>query len=82
MTLTLEQFQKDAAPWLAKLKETGEPLVLLAGKDAFEVRPAGALSPEEALAELQKLLPKRTSSIITGDPEDIVHMDWSSEWRP
>ena len=82
MTLTLEQFQKDAEPWLAKLKQTGETLLLVAGEEKFEVRPASALSPDEALAELQKLLPKRASSIIGGDPEDIVHMDWSKEWRP
>ena len=30
--------------------------------------------------DLQKLLPKRT--IIVGDPGDLVHIDWSSEWRP
>ncbi len=80
MTLTLEQFQRDATPWLAKLKVSGEPLVLLAGKDAFEVRPAPALSPEQALSELEKLLPKR--DLIVGDPEELVHLDWSSEWRP
>ncbi len=80
MTLTLEQFQKDATPWLAKLKESDEPLVLLAGKDAFEVRRAAAHSPEQALRELEKLLPKR--DLIVGDPEELVHLDWSSEWRP
>jgi hypothetical protein len=30
--------------------------------------------------DLQKLLPKR--DIIVGDPDDLVHIDWSSEWRP
>ena len=80
MTLTQEQFQKDAIPRLAKLKESGEPLVLLAGKDAFEVRRATAHSPEQALRELEKRLPKR--DIIVGDPEELVHRDWSSERRP
>ncbi len=80
MTLTLEQFQKDAVPLLAKLKETGKTLLLVAGQEKFEVRPANAVSPEESLAELQKLLPKR--DIIVGDPEDLVHLDWSSEWSP
>ncbi len=80
MTLTLEQFQRDATPWLAKLKESGEPLVLLAGNDTFEVRPGPAFSPEQARRDLEKLLPKR--DIIVGDPEELVHLDWSSEWRP
>ena len=80
MTLTIEQFQKDAKPWLAKLKETGESLFLLSGREAYELRPAGPVSTDEAIRDFQKLLPKR--DIIVGDPEDLVHLDWSSEWRP
>jgi hypothetical protein len=79
MTLTLEQFQREAMPWLAKLKESSEPLVLLAGDDAFEVRSAPAPAPETGKGNLEKLLPKR--DIVSGDPEELVHFDWSSEWR-
>jgi hypothetical protein len=80
VTLTLDQFQKDALPWLAKLKKTGETLLIVAGEEKFEVRPAGTASPRETVGELEKALPKR--DIIVGDPEDLVHLDWSSEWRP
>ncbi len=80
MTLTLEQFQKDALPWLAKLNQTGETLMLVAGDRKFEVRPAPRPPSANAEVDLQKLLPKR--DIIIGDPEDLVHLDWSSEWRP
>ena len=73
MSITLEEFQKDAAPWLARMKKTGEPLHLVAGPEAFELRPVPA-------ADLATLLPKR--DIISGDPEELVHLDWSSEWRP
>lgn len=38
MIVTLEEFQKDAKPWLGKVTETGESLVLLSGQEAFEVR--------------------------------------------
>ena len=80
MTLMIEQFQKDAKPWLAKLKETGEPLLLLSGEEAYEVRSAGPIPANTSLCDLQKILPKR--DIIAGDPDDLVHIDWSSEWRP
>jgi len=80
MTLTIEQFQKDAMPWLAKLRQTGETLLLVAGDEAFELRPAGPLSTDKASRDFQNLLPKR--DIIVGDPEDLAHLDWSSEWRP
>jgi len=80
MTLMIEQFQKDAKPWLAKLKETGETLLLLSGEEAYEVRTAGPIPTKTLPCDLQRLLPKR--DIIVGDPEDLVHIDWSSEWRP
>ncbi len=80
MTLTIEQFQKDAKPWLEKMKETGETLVLLSGPEAYEVRSAGPAATAVARHDFKTLLQKR--DIIVGDPEELVHIDWSSEWRP
>jgi hypothetical protein len=80
MTLTIEQFQQNASYWLAKLKDTGESLFLLCGEEAYEVRTAGPVMSDSANADLAKMLPKR--DLIVGDPEDLVHIDWSSEWRP
>ena len=80
MTLTLEQFQKNAKPWLAQLQQTGEPLLLLAGEETYEVRTARPTPVGQTTCDLRKLLPKR--AIIVGDPDDLVHMDWSSEWCP
>jgi hypothetical protein len=34
---------------------------------------------EAAPAKLKKLI--RRENIIIGDPEDLVHMDWSQEWK-
>jgi hypothetical protein len=78
--LTLEQFQKDAKPWLAKLKETGETLLLIAGPESYELRSAGPVASDSGNRDLDKLLPKR--DLIDGDPESLVHLDWSSEWQP
>ena len=79
MTIALEEFQKDAQPWLARLRQTGESLLLMAGREAFELRPVP--SPTQPRATDEALpLPKR--DIIVGDPEELVHLDWSSEWRP
>jgi hypothetical protein len=79
MILTLEQFQKDAKPWLEKLKETGETLLLLAGPESYELRSAGPVATSAVSRDLVKLLPKR--DLIDGDPESLIHLDWSSEWR-
>lgn len=80
MTLTIEEFQKDAKPWLERMKETGETLVLLSGPEAFEVRSTGLADAVVARRNFKTLLPKR--DILVGDPEELVHIDWSSEWRP
>ena len=80
MTLTVEEFQKAAKPWLAKLKATGEPLFLLSDSDSFEVRPAEPAADGERLRKFENLFPER--DLIVGDPDDLVHMDWSKEWRP
>ena len=37
---------------------------------------AGAGSKGKGLANL----PQR--AFVNGDPEDLVHLDWSSEWKP
>ena len=79
MILTIEQFQKDAKPWLDKVKETGESLVLLSGPEAFEVRSVAPIASGAVIRDLEAI--PKTCSII-GDPEDLVHIDWSSEWRP
>jgi hypothetical protein len=35
---------------------------------------------EEDGSKLSRLV--RRDDVLTGDADDIVHMDWSSEWRP
>lgn len=79
MTVALEDFQKNAQPWLAQLKRTGEPLLLMAGRETFELRPVPS-APEPRATGDEVALPMR--DIIVGDPEELVHLDWSSEWRP
>jgi hypothetical protein len=79
MTVALEDFQKDAQPWLTRLKQTGETLFLMAGREAFELRPVQPPAQPSLTGE-ELRLPKR--DIIVGDPEELVHLDWSSEWRP
>lgn len=38
------------------------------------------IAPAESVDRLSRLKPHPDA--ITGDPEDLVHMDWSGEWRP
>jgi hypothetical protein len=66
MTLTMEQFQKDAQPWLARLKESRESLLLVFGEEVHEWRLACPITTEMAMRDLENLLPKRDN--VVGDP--------------
>ncbi len=55
---------------------------LAAKKKRLPEQPAidGVASPNvEPKSKLANLKPR---NLIVGDPEDLVHMEWSDEWRP
>jgi hypothetical protein len=59
---------------LNQVLETGTPAtVVLKGKRLL-------ISPNQTLSKLDLL--EEHKNFITGDPEDFVHVDWSSEWKP
>ena len=73
MTVSSEVLQSHLGEWLDQVLATGEPLEIERnGKRLI-------LSPEEPLPEKLRNLPKR--DCIVGDPEDLVHMDWSTYWN-
>ena len=37
------------------------------------------ICPSEALSKLDRL--EDHPEFIVGDPDDLVHLDWSSEWK-
>jgi len=58
---------------LDEILETGVPL---------EIERKGRLlliAPLEPRSKLANLKPR---DLIVGDPEDLVHLDWSGEWNP
>jgi len=38
------------------------------------------ISPVKPPSKLQNLIPR--PGVLAGKPEDIVHLDWSREWKP
>lgn len=58
---------------LDRVLETGEPL---------EIERHGArlrIAPLERPGRLERLRPH--PGFLPGDPDEIVHLDWSAEWR-
>ncbi len=74
MPMTASQLRQDIYRALDQVIETGIPL---------EIERKGKILrivPEEPRKKLDNL--KRRDGYLLCDPEEIVHMDWSQEWRP
>ena len=66
--------QKKFLHILDKVAETGVPLeIQRKGKRLL-------ISPVEKKRKLDQLEPH--PEFIVGNPDDLVHIDWSSEWEP
>jgi hypothetical protein len=77
MALTASKLRANVYRLLDEVLETGEPL---------EIERNGKIlliAPKEEKEKGSKLdnLPRREGAII-GDPDELIHMDWSSEWNP
>lgn len=74
MSLSASALRADIYKILDEVLETGKPV---------EVERRGRklrIVAVEPRSRLDNLTPH--PGAIVGDPEDLVHMDWSDEWRP
>lgn len=74
MAITASSLRADLYRLLDRVLETGEPLVIERKGRRLRVVPD---APPSRLARLP-----RRPEVIQGDPADLVHVDWSAEWRP
>lgn len=77
MAITASKLRANVYRLLDDVLETGKPL---------EIERNGKLlvvAPKEPAKEGSRLdrLPRRKGFIV-GDPDELVHIDWSSEWNP
>ena len=74
MAITASELRQNVYRLLDEVLATGVPL---------EVERAGRrlrIVPVDPPPKLSRL--SAHPGTITGDPEDLVHVDWSGEWRP
>ncbi len=74
MGISASHLRQDLYKLLDRVLETGEPLVIDRKGRRLRVVPA---APPSRLARLLK-----RPGFVVGDPADLVHVDWSAEWRP
>jgi hypothetical protein len=73
MRLKPSQVREDIYRILDQVLETGIPVEIERNGKLLKIVAA------EPPGKLANLKPRR---YLVGDPEDLVHMDWSEEWRP
>lgn len=77
MRITASRLRENIYRLLDQVLETGEPLEVERNGRLLRIVRVGE-EPRRPL--LERLV--RRPDWVTGDPEDLVHIDWSSEWRP
>lgn len=73
MTVTVSGLRQNIYRLLDQVIETGHPLEVMRG---------GCLLKIVAEKPVSKLAMLRPHKCILGDPEELVHLDWSKEWKP
>lgn len=74
MTITASKLRANVYRLLDEILETGRPLEIERNGKTLVIAPKEPRS-------IWDRLPRREGYIV-GDPDDLVHMDWSSEWNP
>jgi hypothetical protein len=73
MTVTASVLRKNIYHMLDKVLATGKPLEVKRKQGVVKI------IAEQTSSKLERL---KKHSCIQGDPEELVHSDWSGEWQP
>lgn len=74
MAITASELRQNVYRLLDEVLRTGAPLEIERGGRHLRIVPVDA--PDK----LVRVSPH--PGTIVGDPEELVHVDWSDEWRP
>jgi prevent-host-death family protein len=76
MVLTASKLRENIYRILDQVAETGVPVEIVRGRRRLRIVPAEP--PAARKTDRLKVRPK----VLIGDPQRLVHMDWSKEWKP
>jgi antitoxin (DNA-binding transcriptional repressor) of toxin-antitoxin stability system len=77
MPMTATELRSRLYRVLDQVLETGEPVEILRKGRRVRISAAEESAPHDLL---QRLEPH--PDFVSGDPDDLVHLDWSDTWRP
>lgn len=74
MSISASRLRADIYQILDEVLRTGQPIEIERKGQRLRV---AAVEPPDRLATLEP-----HPDAVVGDPGDLVHVDWSGEWRP
>jgi hypothetical protein len=74
MAISASKLRADVYRLLDEVLESGQPLEINRGGKMLVIAPKEKQS-------IWDRLPRNEGAII-GDPDELIHIDWSSEWNP
>ncbi len=76
MTITASRLRENIYRILDQVADTGVPVEVVRGQRRLKI----VLADGSEASKLKRLKPRPKALI--GDPQRIVHMNWSKEWKP
>ncbi len=74
MTITASALRQNIYRLLDQVLETGQPLEIERRGQRLRITPATSVKKLDRL--------KARPDFLRTDPDELIHMDWSNEWRP
>jgi len=74
VAITASKLRENVYRILDEVLATGQPVEIVRGGRTLRIVP-----DEEPTSRLERV---RVLGTLSGDPDDIVHIDWSDDWRP
>ncbi len=74
MAMSASELRQNIYRLLDEVLETGVPLEIERKGQRLRI------VPEERVSKLDRIVGRE--DYLIGDPDDIIHMDWSEYWKP
>ena len=77
MKMTATRLRSELYRILDQVLETGEPVEITRAGGTVVIKPVASVR-----AGRKPRKPSSNPDLVVGDPDDLVHFDWSKHWKP
>ena len=78
MKVTATKLRSELYQILDRVLETGESVEVTRARGTVVIKPLRS----EKRSRAAKRKPKPNPNLVVGDPDELIHFDWVSHWKP